>query len=119
MARHTMFTNPTQSDASVFGGSALIQQMSNGTSGNGYQNFWGGLGNMFTGNTDWERQLALWNKNSAFNAQQAQIDRDFNAAQSALNRDFQSSEAQKTVIGKKNVKYGVSTCRCRPQSGWS
>ena len=88
MAQHSMFTNPTQSDASVFGGSALIQQMTSG-SNSGYQNFWGGLGNMFTGNTDWERQLLMWNKNSAFNAQQAQIDRDFQSAEAQKNRDWQ------------------------------
>lgn len=94
MAQRSIIVDPAR-DVPVHGGNfSLIQQMPNG-SGVGYQDLWGGLGNMFTGNTDWERQLALWNKNSAFNAQQAQIDRDFNAAQSALNRDFQSSEAQK------------------------
>lgn len=104
-----MFRNPTKSDTSgmlgssvIGGGSSAFDRfigdkgfLSLGTVNNGYQDFLGGLDNMFTGNTDWERQLEMWNKNSAFNAQQAQIDRDFNSAQSALNRDFQSSEAQK------------------------
>lgn len=54
-----------------------------------------GLGNMFTGNLDFQRQSYLFDKQVAANNAAAAADRQFTAEQNALNRAFNASEAQK------------------------
>lgn len=51
----------------------------------GYANFGEAFTNEFTGNVDWERTLVQ----NAFNASQAQLERNFNAAEASKNREFQ------------------------------
>lgn len=38
---------------------------------NGFSDFWGGLGNQFTGNLDWQRHLQMVDKEFAFNREEA------------------------------------------------
>lgn len=44
--------------------------------------FWEGVGNFFTGNLDYQRQMEMLEKQNAFSAEQAQIQRDWTAKQS-------------------------------------
>lgn len=57
--------------------------------------FGAGLGNMFTGNLDFQRQNYLFNRQVAANNAAAAADRVFAAEQNALTRAFNASEAQK------------------------
>lgn len=43
----------------------------------GHGSFWGGVGNSFTGNLDWEREKASQNQQQAYNSAEAQKNRDF------------------------------------------
>lgn len=62
-------------------------------SGDGYSTGGDWIGNLFTGNLDWERSLALTNKEQAFNSREAAIGRDFSAAEAEKTRQFNSREA--------------------------
>lgn len=64
---------------------------------NDYTNstFWDGLGNMFTGNLDQQRTLALQNREMAYNAYEAQKNREFNALEAEKNRAFNKEMAEK------------------------
>lgn len=54
-----------------------------------------GLGNMFTGNLDFQRQNYLFDRQVAANNAAAAADRAFASQQNELNRAFNASEAQK------------------------
>lgn len=56
----------------------------NGTRGN----FFSGLGNLLTGNLDYDREKELQSISNAFSASQAAITRDFNASEAQKARDF-------------------------------
>lgn len=58
-------------------------------SGQTKDGFWGGIGNWWTGNTDWERQVAGSMAEMAYNANEAQIARDFNASEAEKSRNWQ------------------------------
>lgn len=58
-------------------------------SGQTKDGFWGGIGNWWTGNTDWERQVAGSMAEMAYNASEAQIARDFNASEAEKSRNWQ------------------------------
>lgn len=47
------------------------------------------VGNFFTGNADYDRQVNYLNLQNAFNASEAQKSRDFNALEAQKNRDYQ------------------------------
>lgn len=53
------------------------------------------LENLFTGNTDYQRQLELLGMTNDFNAAEALKQRNWEATQAALTRAFNASEAQK------------------------
>ncbi len=55
--------------------------------------FFDGLGNKFTGNLDYERELELLGKEQSFNSAQALLTRNFNAEEAQKNRDFQERMA--------------------------
>ncbi|WGL31405.1 DNA pilot protein [Dipodfec virus UOA04_Rod_1027] len=55
----------------------------------GYGSFASGLGNIFTGNLDYQRTAHQNDLNRAFNAQQAQITRDWQAGEAQKARDFE------------------------------
>lgn len=48
-----------------------------------------GIGNAFTGNLDYQRDLEKLGFQNAFNASQAQLSRDFSSSEAQKNRDFQ------------------------------
>lgn len=51
--------------------------------------FFDSVGNFFTGNRDYQRQLESMAFQNAFNAQEAQKSRQFNSEQAQLQRDFE------------------------------
>lgn len=55
----------------------------------GQGNFFSGLGNIFTGNLDYQRTSYQNELNRAFNSQQAQIQRDWEAGEAQKARDFE------------------------------
>lgn len=65
----------------------------------------GGIANAWTGNTDYQRQVAGSLAEMAFNAAEAQTARDFSALEAQKNRDFQermsSSAYQRAVADAK------------------
>lgn len=60
---------------------------------NGYSDFWGGLGNQFTGNLDWQRQQQMVDKEFAFNREEAAKNRVFSASEAEKSRLFNRQEA--------------------------
>ena len=61
--------------------------------GDGYGtrgNFFSGLGNLLTGNLDYDREKELQSISNAFSASQAALTRDFNASEAQKARDFSS-----------------------------
>lgn len=59
--------------------------------GDGYGtrgNFFSGLGNLLTGNLDYDREKELQSISNAFSASQAAITRDFNSSEAQKARDF-------------------------------
>lgn len=80
--------NPVLSRASSSGSFGNSSDLSNAGAG-------AVLGNMFTGNLDFQRQQYLFDKQIAANNATAAADRQFTAEQNALNRAFNASEAQK------------------------
>ena len=69
--------------------------------------FFDGLGNKFTGNLDYERELELLGKEQSFNSAQALLTRNFNAEEAQKNRDFQERMAntayQRAYVDMKNA----------------
>lgn len=51
-----------------------------------------GIGNSFTGNLDYQRQLALLERQNSYNVASAQADRAFNAAEAQKARDWQEQQ---------------------------
>lgn len=51
-----------------------------------------GIGNSFTGNLDFQRQLALLSKQNYYNVASAQADRAFNAAEAQKAREWQEQQ---------------------------
>lgn len=62
---------------------------------NGQTTLLGGLGNLFTGNIDYERNQIQTAREFAFNETEAQKARDFSKSESAIARAFNAAEAQK------------------------
>lgn len=66
-------------------------------SDNGFGNFWQGLGNQFTGNLDYERQLDVLNKQNEFSASEAEKTRKYNAEQALLQREFEERMSNSAI----------------------
>lgn len=74
----------------------VMKRISTSVTDLGNQGFWSSLGNAFTGNTDWQRSEIQRQSNNAFNAAEAEKQRQFEGAQATLAYSRNAAEAQKS-----------------------
>ena len=67
---------------------------------NGFSDFWGGLGNQFTGNLDWQRHLQMVDKEFAFNRDEAAKNRVFSASEAENRDNLTVKKPRQTALSK-------------------
>lgn len=82
------FSSAAEMNRAINSGDFFIPKNANANA-----DFFDGLGNKFTGNLDYERELELLTREQRFNSAQAALTRNFNAEEAQKNRDFQERMA--------------------------